>query len=64
MGTLYRDFRQHEEKEKLTKVGARTLYLNTSEVEMTDRMCGGYCKIAKRLTSREVRLIVDYLGEP
>lgn len=64
MGTLCRDFRQHEEKEELTKVGARTLYLNMPEVEMTDRMCGGYCKIAKRLTSREVRLIVDYLGEP
>ena len=46
------------------KVGARTLYLNTPEVEMTDRMCGGYCKTAKRLTSREVRLIVNHLSEP
>ena len=63
MGTLCRDFRQHEEEE-LTKVGARTLYLNTPEVEMTDRMCGGYCKTAKRLTSREVRLIVNHLSEP
>ena len=42
MGTLCRDFRQHEEEEELMKVGARTLYLNTPEVEMTDRMCGGY----------------------
>ena len=45
-------------------MGARTLYLNTPEVEMTDRMCGGYCKTAKRLTSREVRLIVNHLSEP
>ena len=60
---LCRDFRQHDEEE-LTKMGARTLYLNMPEVELADRMCGGYCKPAKRLTSREVRLIVDYLGEP
>lgn len=59
---LCRDFRQHEEEP--TKLGARTRYLNMPEVEMADRMCGGYCKTAKRLTSREVRLIVDYLGEP
>ena len=64
MGTLCRDFRQHEEEEELTKVGARALYLNMPEVEMTDQVCGGYRKTAKRLTSREVRLIVDYLGEP
>ena len=64
MGTLCRDFRQHEEEEELTKVGARTLYLNMPKVEMTDQVCGGYRKTAKRLTSREVRLIVDYLGEP
>ena len=64
MGTLCRDFRQHEEKEELTKVGARTLYLNMPKVEMTDQVCDGYRKTAKRITSREVRLIVDYLGEP
>ncbi len=34
------------------------------KVEMTNRVCSGYCKTAKRLTSHEVRLIVDYLGEP
>ena len=55
MGTLCRDFRQHEEEE-LMKVGARTLYLNMPKVEMADRMCSGYRKTAKRLTSREVRL--------
>ena len=60
---LCRDFRQHDEEEPM-KLGVRTLYLNMPEVEMADRMCGGYCKTAKRLTSREVRLIVDYLGEP
>ena len=64
METLCRDFRQHEEKEELTKVGARTLYLNMPKVEMTDQVCDSYRKTAKRLTSREVRLIVDYLGEP
>ena len=46
------------------KLGVRTLYLNMPEVEMADRMFGGYCKPAKWLTSREARLIVDYLGEP
>ena len=60
---LCRDFRQHDEEGPM-KLGVRTLYLNMPEVEMADRMCGGYCKPAKRLTSREVRLIVDYLGEP
>ena len=64
MEALCRDFRQHEEKEELTKVGARTLYLNMPKVEMTDQVCDGYRKTAKWLTSREVRLIVDYLGEP
>ena len=61
--TLCRDFRQHDEEGPM-KLGARTRNLNMPEVEMADRMCGGYCKTAKRLTSREVRLIVDYLGEP
>ena len=60
---LCRDFRQHEEEEP-TKLGARALYLNMPKVEMTDRVCDGYRKTAKWLTSREVRLIVDYLGEP
>ena len=45
-------------------MGARTLYLNMPEVEMTGQVCDGYRKTAKRITSREVRLIVDYLGEP
>ena len=40
------------------------LYLNMPKVEMTDQVCDGYRKTAKRITSREVRLIVDYLGEP
>ena len=62
METLCRDFRQHEEEP--TKLGARTLYLNMPEVEMADRMCDGYRKTAKWFTSRKVRLIVDYLGEP
>ena len=60
---LCRDFRQYDEEGPM-KLGVRTLYLNVPEVEMADRMCGGYCKTAKRLTLREVRLIVDYLGEP
>ena len=66
MGTLCRDFRQHEEEEEeeRTKVGACTRYLNMPKVEMTDRMCSGYRKTAKRLTSHEVRLIVNHLGEP
>ena len=65
METLCRDFRQHEEEEKEhTKVGARTRYLNMPKVEMTDQVCGGYRKTAKRLTSREVRLIVNHLSEP
>ena len=63
MGTLCRDFRQHEEEER-TKPGARTRYLNMPKVEMTDRMCSGYRKTAKWFTSREVRLIVNHLGEP
>ena len=64
MGTLCRDFRQHEEEEERTKPGARTRYLNMAKVEMTDRMCSGYRKTAKRLISREVRLIVNHLSEP
>ena len=63
MEALCRDFRQHEEEE-LTKPDACALYLNMPEVEMTDQVCDGYRKTAKRITSREVRLIVDYLGEP
>ena len=64
MGTLCRDFRQNEEEEERTKVGARTLYLNMPKMEMADRMCSGYCKTAKRLPSHEVRLIVNHLSEP
>ena len=60
---LCRDFRQHDEEGPM-KLGVRTLYLNMPKVEMDDRMCDGYRKTAKRLTSREIRLIVDYLGEP
>ena len=63
MEAICRDFRLHEEEE-LTKLGARTLYLNMPEVEMTDRLCSSYRKTAKWFTSREARLIVDYLGEP
>ena len=61
-GTICRNFRQHEEKR--TKVGARTRYLNMPEVERADRMRSGYRKTAKWFTSREVRLIVNHLGEP
>ena len=43
---------------------ARTRHLNMPKVEMAARMCDGYRKTAKWLTSREARLIVDYLGEP
>ena len=64
MGTLCRDFRQNEEEEERTKVGARTLYLNMPKVEMADRMCSGYRKTAKWFTSHEVRLIVNHLSEP
>ena len=63
MEALCRDFRQHDEEE-LTKLGARALYLNMPKVEMTDRVYDGYRKTAKWFTSREVRLIVDYLSEP
>lgn len=62
MEDFRRDFRLYEEE--LTKLGARTLYLNMPKVEMANRVCSGYCKTAKWFTSREVRLIVDYLGEP
>ena len=60
---LCRNFRQHEEEE-LTKLGARTRYLNMPEVEMTDRMCSGYHKTAKRFTSRETKLMADHLVKP
>ena len=59
---ICRDFRLHEEE--FTKLGARTQYLNMPKVEMTNRVCDGYRKTAKWFTSREARLIVDYLGEP
>lgn len=32
--------------------------------EMADRMCGSYRKTAKWFTSREARLMADYLDEP
>ena len=60
---LCRNFRQHEEEE-LTKLGARTRYPNNMpKVEMTDRMCSGYRKTAKRFTSRETKLMADHLDE-
>ena len=51
-------------EEELTNLGAHTLYLNMPKVEMAVRMCGSYRKTAKWFTSREARLIVDYLDEP
>ena len=60
---LSRNFRQHDEEE-LTKLGARTLYLNMPKVEMPDRMCDGYHKTAKWFTSRNVRLTALHLSEP
>ena len=63
MEALCHDFRQHKEEEP-TKLGARILYLNMPEVEMANRVCDDYRKTAKWFTSRKVRLIVDYLGEP
>ena len=60
---LSRNFRQHDEEE-LMKLGARTQYLNMPEVEMADRMCSGYRKIAKWFTSREAWLTAPHLGEP
>ena len=45
---LSRNFRQHDDEEELTKLGARTQYLNMPKVEMAYRMCGGYRKTAKR----------------
>ena len=62
-GAICRDSRQHDAEER-TKGGARTRYLNMPKVEMADRMCSGYRKTAKWFTSREVRLIVNHLGEP
>ena len=49
---LSRNFRQHDEEE-LTKLGARTQYLNMPKVEMTDSVCDGYHKTAKWFTSRQ-----------
>ena len=49
-------------EEELTNLGAHTLYLNMPE--MADRMCGSYRKTAKWFTSREARLMADYLDEP
>ena len=60
---LCRNFRQHEEEE-LTKLGARTQYLNMPKMEMADRMCSGYHKTAKRFTSRETKLMADHLVKP
>ena len=60
---LSRNFRQHDEEE-LTKLGARTRYLNMPKVEMTDSVCDGYHKTAKRFTLRNVRLTAPHLGEP
>ncbi|MDY5598385.1 MAG: hypothetical protein SPF66_01600 [Bacteroidaceae bacterium] len=34
------------------------------EMEMAKRVYDGYRKTAKWITSREARLIADYLGEP
>ena len=61
--TLSRNFRQHDEEE-LTKLGARTQYLNMPKMEMADSVCSGYRKTAKRFTSRNVRLTAPHLGEP
>ena len=60
---LCRNFRQHDEEE-LTKLGARTQYLNMPKMEMTGRMCDGYHKTAKWFTSREARLTAPHLSEP
>ena len=60
---LCRDFRQHDEEE-LTKLDARTRYLNMPKMEMADRVCSGYRKTAKWFTSRNVRLTAPHLGEP
>lgn len=61
---LSRNFRQHDEEEKPTKLGARTQYLNMPKMEMTDSECSSYRKTAKWFTSREVRLTAPHLGEP
>ena len=46
------------------EAGCTHLVLNMPKVEMTNRVCSGYCKTAKRLTSHEVKFIVNYLSEP
>ena len=46
------------------EAGCTHLVLNMPEMEMAKRMYDGYRKTAKWFTSRKVRLIVDYLGEP
>ena len=61
---LSRNFRQHDDEEEPTKLGTRTRYLNMPKVEMTDRMCSGYHKTAKRFTSRETKLMADHLLKP
>ena len=61
---LSRNFRQHDDEEELTKLGARTQYLNMPKVEMADSVCDGYHKTAKWFTSREARLTAPHLGEP
>ena len=61
---LCRNFRQHDDEEELTKLGARTQYLNIPKMEMADRVCSGYRKTAKWFTSREAWLTAPHLGEP
>ena len=61
---LSRNFRQHDDEEELTKLGARTQYLNMPKMEMADRVCSGYRKTAKWFTSHNVRLTAPHLGEP
>ena len=61
---LSRNFRQHDDEEELTKLGARARYLNMPKMEMADRVCSGYRKTAKWFTSRNVRLTAPHLGEP
>ena len=60
---LCRNFRQHDEEE-LTKLDARTQYLNMPKMEMADRVCSGYRKTAKWFISREAWLTAPQLGEP
>ena len=60
---LSRNFRQHDDEEELTKLGARARYLNMPKMEMADRVCSSYRKTAKWFTSRNVRLTAPHLGE-